>query len=761
MIILKPTRATFAYEEAALIFQELYEKITGKRIDISEADDEKSDLIVIGADDVNDFCMNRFLEGKLSSFGIRYGTDDYCIRSYIEDGRRITILAGGRARSTVYAVYDYFERFAGCAYFWDGDVIPKRDTIETGDLDIVEKPRFEYRGMRYFAHRGLKRFQAELWGFEDWKRELDFMIKRRMNFFMLRIGMDDIWQRAFPESVKYPDGFFDNTELDGLSDRSDFWTLKYRGELRERVLEYARNMDLDYPADCGTLTHWYSPTPTSYLEARKPELMREKPGQKDNTCVWNFLDKDIMEDYIKLTRTMVEEHEKRSDYFHTIGLGERLMSPDPKINFRLKLIAYRRVMETLRRYYKNAKLFVAGWDFTGFWIPEDVQRLIAELDPERTIILDYTAESKDPKKNFLNWNVIGKFPWIFGIFHAFCSDSELRGPYDEIDKKLKVAKDDPYCKGMVMWPELAHSDPIILEYLTRNSWSPLEISVEDMIADFSKKRYGDLSDHMNSVWQKVLPFIKLSDWGTFSDVKEDDENYIKYFGEYSNNSFWTRPINTLKDKLYKQRMQAYIKTRISSALEELDEVTKQIRVLANNEDIIKNEFAKRDAIDIIRTAAGRFLDYLFYSIVLGDKNERAPKIKEYFELLDALKCLLSNTKDFSLYETIEALKKESAINPNFEITLKKNNGCRYNRTFVYEIIDIVYKKEAEAIFKAIDGKEYTEPIDLPEESEEIFENYLKTPLSKLRAHTIAPFDESAVRIADSIDRIREFLVQYK
>lgn len=757
MIILKPTRATFAYLEAASIFKNLYEEISGIELSIVEADDGKSDLIVIGADDVNDFCMRRFLDGKLESFGIRYGTDDYCIRSYEEDGRRITIFAGGRARSTVYAVYDYFERFAGCAYFWDGDIIPKRDEIVTGDVEIVEKPRFEYRGMRYFAHRGLKRFQAEHWGFADWKRELDYMIKRRMNFFMLRIGMDDIWQRAFPESVKYADGFFDNTERDGLSDRSDFWTLKYRGELRERVLEYARNMDLDYPADCGTITHWYSPTPTSYLEARKPELMREKAGQKDNTCVWNFLDKDIMEDYIKLTRTMVAEHEKRSDLFHTIGLGERIMSPDPKVNFRLKLIAYRRVMETLRRYYKNSKLFVAGWDFTGFWIPEDVQKLIAEFDPERTIILDYTAESKDPKKNFLNWGVVGKFPWIFGIFHAFCSDSELRGPYDEIDKKLKVAKDDPYCKGMVMWPELAHSDPIILEYLTRNAWSPLEISVEDMITDFSKKRYGVLAEDMNSVWQKVLPFIKLSDWGTFSDVKEGDENYIKFMGEYSNNSFWTRPINTVSEKLYKPRMQAYIKMRIEDALVQLPAVTGEIRALANISGITENAFAKRDAIDIVRTAAGRFLDYLFYSIVLGNIDEREAKIKEYYTLLDALRDLLSQTSDFSLYETIEALKIEAPVNPDFEITLKKNNGCRYNRTFVYEIIDSVYKKECEAVFKAIEGKEYTEAISLAEESKEIFDAYLKTPLAELRPKPTSTFKEISIRIADSIDRIEKFL----
>lgn len=757
MLILKPTKAGCAYSKAAEVFSELYGEITGRSLEICEKDDGVSDLIVIGADDVNDFCMRGFLKGNIKSFGIRYGTDDYCIRSYNDGHRRITILAGGRGRSTLYAVYDYFERFAGCSYFWDGDVIPKRDKIETDDFDIVEKPRFEFRGLRYFAHRGLKRFQAEHWGFDDWKRELDWMIKRRLNFFMLRIGMDDVWQRAFPDIVKYPDGYFDDTDKAGLLDRSDFWTLKYRGELREKILSYARDMDMDYPVDCGTLTHWYSPTPSAYLEGRKPSLLHEKDGMSDCDRVWNFLDKDVLEDYIKLTRTMVNEHEKRSDYFHTMGLGERYMSKDPEENFRLKIIAYRRVMETLRKYYHNSKLFVGAWDFTGFWRPEDVRELISELDPERTIILDYTAESKDPNNNFQSWNVIGKFPWIFGLFHAFCSDTELRGPYDLINERVKIAKNDPYCKGMVMWPELAHSDPIILEYLTRNSWAPLETSVEKMVEDFSNKRYGVLATEMNIVWQRMLPFIKLSDWGTFSKVTPEDENYVKYYGGYSNNTFWSRPIATVKSMLNNNRCAAYIKLRSDAAKECIDDVCKSIRELAKCDKIFENEFSKRDAIDLIRTAAGRFLDYLFASIVIGDKKNYDKKTEEYFILFNALKELIGSSNEFSLYSSLESLKLVAPTNPNFELTLKKNNGCYYNRTFVYELMDTVYRREAEAVFSRLKNVELGDGIDLSDIGTQIFNEYLSIPLSNLKPTGELSVTKAASDIASSIERIKEYL----
>ena len=57
--------------------------------------------------------------------------------------------------------------------------------------------------------------------------------------------------------------------------------------------------------------------------------------------------------------------------------------------------------------------------------PEEVQQLIKELDPDRTLILDYTSESDDPDIGFQKWGIVGKFPWIFGLFHAMRQKAAL------------------------------------------------------------------------------------------------------------------------------------------------------------------------------------------------------------------------------------------------------------------------------------------------------------------------------------------------
>ena len=183
--IVAPVPSEKAYELAVNAFQDMWLKVTGETLSVVTEDDGVSDVVVIGSDAVNDVTAQVMADGLLDTLNIRYGTDSYSLISIEKDGRTMLLLCGGRGRSTLYAVYDYFERVAGCRYFWDGDVIPHHDTLPIGGLNVAEAPRFQYRGLRYFAHRGLWRFQAEHWSPEDWEREIEWLVKRRMNFFML------------------------------------------------------------------------------------------------------------------------------------------------------------------------------------------------------------------------------------------------------------------------------------------------------------------------------------------------------------------------------------------------------------------------------------------------------------------------------------------------------------------------------------------------------------------------------------------------
>lgn len=762
IMILAPEGSSRAYTLAAEAFRNMYQHVTDKPIDITTADDGISDLVVIGSDSVNDYLMHQILSLNLVALPIRYGTDDYCILSHRDGDRKVLILAGGRGRSTIYAVYDYFERFADCHYFWDGDVIPHRDSIPMADIHIKESPHFFYRGIRYFAHRGLKRFQAEHWSFDDWKLELDWIVKNRLNFLMLRIGMDDVWQRAFPEDVPYPDDY-QNIDATGFHDRSDFWTLEYRGKLRQQVMQYARDLDLTFPVDCGTMTHWYSRTPQSFLDAKKPSFVTQEvsyyaAGNTGN--VFDFTKKDMMSYYTKLTETMVNEFDKDSTLFHTIGLGERSMFTDPKKNFALKKLAYRRVAEEIRVRYPHSKLMLATWDFAGWWHAEEVQQLTKELDPERTLFLDYTCEVADPQSSFLNWGLVKKFPWIFGIFHAFESESEIRGPYDRIAERFAVAANDPQCKGMVYWPELSHSDPLILEYLTHNSWNPDAVDVIDLIPDMCRKRYGEYAADMNDAWKAALPVIQLGDWGSRTQRSPECDNYEDYANmRFSHNDIWTRLtlFLTMHDsddpvlrRFFIKRLEKYRLVTGSAA--------DALKYLPRNITRDKDPLVFRDTLDLTKTMLGRYMNLIvMVALEHAGEESRIHALKEqYTVLMDIMVDLLGLHPDYSMLDTLNALKETAPVNPRFEHTLKQNLCNSYCLQAAYEPARFLYRKEIDIGFHYLMAGS-SDKTRLTEERKAILSEFWEKPLCDMQPNTSCDIALLISAAADAIHSTESLL----
>lgn len=751
LLIIVPKEHGKSYITAGQIFADMYKKITDREALISAKDDCKSNLVLIGSDSVNDFLMNEMLEGNISDLGIRYGTDDYCIRTYKKGQRNILILAGGRARSTIYAVYGYFEKFLGCRYFWDGDVIAKNDTVLLEGIDVTERPRFDYRGLRYFAHRGLKRFQAEHWSFEDWQRELDWMMKKRLNFFMLRIGMDDVWQRAFPENVPYPKEYY-KSEMDGYDDRSDFWTLQYRGKLREKVMRYARLLDIMSPTDTGTMTHWYSRTPQEFLDSKKPTFLEQADNQyiqNNSGRIFDFRLNENMEYYTKLTKTMASEYDDNNYLFHTIGLGERKIFKDNNKNFILKKICYRKIGEYLRKEYPNSMLMIGTWDFVGWWQPTEVQKLIKELDPQRTIILDYTSEGSDKIQNFTSWGFEKKFPWIFGLFHAYESESELRGPYYRTEKRLKRAADDEYCKGMILWPELSHSDPIVLEYLSENAWSPNKKSLEEIVKEYSIGRYGRFGEQMNECWQRFIPFMKLSSWGGYTSI-DNKASFTTDSFWYTHSDLFVKPVNFLIDAKDSKRTAEYYEDVISQASKMTNELCEVITILAKINAETDNLFIQRDSIDIVRTICGRYLNYIIakaaygFGIPMNISNAK----KQYLNIISLLADLLWFGADFSIYDTLKQLAKTAPVNPEFEKTLKNNITNVYCIQYCSELVDNVCIEEGKSAFEWLE-KPY-EFSKLREKSQKNQEKFKKTPLASMQRKPEQALNETMLAIAKEI-----------
>lgn len=704
-ILNKGTGRTFAV--AAEEFVKYYNLVTGKTARL--ADD--GEIIICGTDDT------------LADKDVRKNSDDYAVVS--ESGK--LIITGGSGRAALYGVYAYFEEVMNCHWFWDGDVINQADEIVLDGVSIHERPRFEYRMIRYFAHRGLHRFQAEHWDFEDWKREIDWLLKRRMNTFMLRIGTDDLFQKAFPDIVPYPS----NTEVlpeatDGYNNRTTFWSLKYRGELRKKILDYAFDRGLLHPEDCGTMTHWYSRTPIAFLENVKPKLQQQasKSQSEQTGLVWDIFDEKNVKNYEKLTDTHIKEY-GRPDIFHTIGLAERTLSDDREKGLEIKKYAYDVFTDYVNEKYPGAPLMIASWDFFFCYKPEEVRKMIKSFDPKKHIILDYTLDLKWEENNFEQWDMIGKMPWIFGLFHGYQPQSHVHGDYEYIDKKLKIAEADPFCKGMALWPELSHSDTFMLDYFTENAWKPTYMTLTERADRFCEKRYGEDSEIMKEIWQAFVPVFRLP-----------SRNHMSCFFSIFTHGELKDIMNPASEK-HDEAVTKWTKCCMEAKtfLPAMRNTIEKIKALPK--EIFEKDFICRDTVDLLRTIMVKKLHYDFMEAGLkyAAAEDKKSTLCDWNHCLDQLELyadILALNEEYSIYHTVEGLKKAAQYNPHFDDAIKDNIINWYCRSSVYEAVTEIYVPETKYYIKTMLSRKGDEMPDFADKQKEIFESFKKKSLEQTK-----------------------------
>jgi hypothetical protein len=754
--VITPPRGERAYQIAGEVFADYWRKLTGGPAAVITSSSPfarplpAGDLVLIGSDAVHPAVRDLLRRGVVSSLGFRYGGDGYRILSVPDQGRTLLVVAGASGRSTLYAVYDFFRRRAGVEYFWDGDVIPQPKAISLAGMDILEEPRFDYRGLRYFAHRGLHRFQAEHWDLEDWKREIDWLVKKRFNLFMLRIGIDDLFQRAFPGQVAYPpeDGRDPDAEDRSYNDRTSFWPLRYRGELRREVLHYAAERGLLHPEDTGTITHWYSHTPSSFYRSHPgfPATTDQRSGYKLPTAaIWDIDHEITWDTYWRLTETHIREYAAGPPrLFHTIGMAERLFGASDEDNLRRKLYVYRKTQQIIRERYPDVPLLLAGWDFYGWWKPEDVRRLLAEMDPRRTIVMDYTADLLE-RVTYREWGLYGGFPWIFGIFHSFARNSDVHEDYALLSARLGEAARDEKCIGMTLWSEISHSDTFLLEYLADNSWRPERLDPAAAVARYCRTRYPvALQPKMERVWLGFLPVSGSAHWTERARLRG------LTFSEPHFRVLTSRLFLPLDERRAQQLEEEY--QRLRPGLAGAPRYLEDLAAMASATWV--NQMGRRDTLDIARTTASRALLAGMLAASVEMESWRAGKVDAERvrrlggltrRLLDCLADITGLADEFSLYASLRRLERAEPIrglrpriNPHSEQTLKSNSENDYCRSHHYELIRHLYAAELGSYWqwvfnklKSGDRSAWSRPPEFEQLSAQHRDTFYSTPLAQM------------------------------
>ena len=671
---------------------------------------------------------------------------------------------GSNDRALLYAVYDFLERKCGCRWFWDGDVVPRLEKIPCAGVDIREKSRFEYRGIRYFAHRGLTRFQAEHWGLADWKKEIDWMLKSRLNLFFIRVGMDDLFQRAFPEYCKYPDAskpLAGQNYGDGFDNRNLFWSLEYRGKLRRDLQHYAAARGMIIPEDFGTITHWYTRTPEDFLENAKPDFLPEPErgyAARKNGKVWDVTQDKWLNAYWKLTETSIREY-GRPGYLHTIGFGERHMSDDPAENKRIKVDMTARMIAKAALAYPDSKIFFAGWDFYSSWHPKDVAGYLKTFDPKRIVVLDYEGdayETPKPKTGFrtppTEWGLYGgSVPYTFGTFF-YEAQSDIHTDYDFVAERQKLVENDPMCVGYVLWPEASHTDILQLRNFTDNAWRPVHRTTDELVNAFCADRYGVDASAFADLWKMTIPM----------SVKVSGEGRWRYnIGIQLLRRIIDEPVRKGHSVNTRSQWDRFERSVYRDAPDVFDGLA----------DVIwDGESIRRDTIDLARTVMDRLAvqavsDAMQAWFDWKEKKGPAEKVRacgsEAVRLVTLLGQVLALHTDHSVCDSYDRLDKvEKILYDGFAQTLLDNVLNFYCASHQVELVEHCYVPALERLFAQTDmlmtrgdrsARLSSEPMNA------IRTKLLKTPLLSLRP-TLERTPENYRKVMrDCAEAARQFL----
>jgi len=223
-VIVVGKNATPLEKHAAQELQKYVRRISGASLPIMDSGkvSRMRNQILIGRPETNEIVKGLCDEGKIKLSKDHPGLDGFIIATARGTSKTYLVIGGSMDRGTLYAVYHLLENFLGVGFFWDGEHVPKQRTIELEDMHVSERPYFP---IRQCVQGCAFCYNWMYWGWEEGKREVDWMAKKKFNRRMFPFGSEG-WTHTIPENP---------TPYE-----------KFEMERSKRVVDYARSLGIEH-----------------------------------------------------------------------------------------------------------------------------------------------------------------------------------------------------------------------------------------------------------------------------------------------------------------------------------------------------------------------------------------------------------------------------------------------------------------------------------------------------------------------------------
>ncbi len=605
--------------------------------------------------------------------------DAYVVRSGRDGARNFVVMAGANSLATLYAVYDYLERYCDVGTFMDGEHVPKRKTVPVEGVSVAETPRFRDRHFGYSMGYGMKKYFNQFRTAGEMNQLMDWMVKRKLN----RTGWGFF---AYPGGTESGSvfGYECKPEEDYGAGWPRAWT--YSPEYRTKMLQdwftyaRARGIQIFYAMEFGLV-------PVSYRQ-KHPEL----PYVPNLGYDANVLQPDtpeclaVMKQYLdEIIRLYGTDH-----IYQATPFCESTGGATPEAAFEVKLKAARSLCNTLSKLDPQYIWQSDSWDFgavPSVWTGERLAKYFSELKPlhERMYIYDTTS---DANPFWRRTNFFGGVPWAFGVLHSFQGDDYLHGNMPAMIRLVSEAADDPgsaNLKGMYHVPESFGHNVMFFQLTTALTWDPKEVELEGFLQDYCRTRYGRASYKAMLDCSHVL--VDAAYRGGGIDV------YYQRMG-ITYNPGASAPFDDYQayQRLYPElcREIPLMEQAVEKALGE----AKRER---------GNSLFENDLVDYARTMLGLKSNYYIIKAYEAFKAKKQAAFEENaaqaLKCLDGIAAILSTRPDFSIQKTIDDAMAIPGTNPFVPRMIRKHAiNDMYAPVENFEQLVLFSKPRVEAYF---------------------------------------------------------------
>ena len=624
VIVIGP-QATWIERHAAEELAKYVKAMSGADLPIVTDPAGAESVVAIGREETNALVAEAGRRGMIELSENAPGLDGFVIRALEIDGRNVLVLGGSQDRGTLYAVYALLESVLGVGFYRDGERIPSQPTIEVGRLDIRERPRFEGR---HDGNGCMYNYSAMCWTWDDWKRELDWKAKRRVNCMY---AINELESALVPEI------------LAGWGVRTSPAQTSAYCRQHARMVEYARKLGIRVPFHIPAL-------------GVSDELLEVFPNTRTITSDWcGFAPIRTMHPADPLFRRFIVEFIRwRTERYGTDHLyfanflSEARLLGGAGDRHQVNLEFARATSDALREADPDAVWLVDTWSFDMDssdplmrWSADQVNEY---LDAIKVPIVVWDLWSEESEK-YKRTSYFGGKPWGFGVLHSFGGSSYPQGDVSNLLERvheIDQTSGGERCKWFISAPEIVDFNGFYFELAALLSWNPAAITLDGYVETYCRRRYGDQGA---KVFGSVFPELLASIHGPRSGsiVRLTDPLYW----------FWPRPGLYVGMPEYREEALARRRERIAY----IPRLERALLTLCRDWPALEgNAMAEHDLVDIARSwIAERFNAALMSALDAFGKGDSAS-----FEA-DAALCLSLLEQQTRLLATWPAYRLDDKI----------------------------------------------------------------------------------------------------